>query len=341
MHQYAQIGTVDSRVTIDTKSAGRVAREFPDCPFEGVDGVGFVVGVEVGLVYPLDSIGPALLQLVEVDARFLRELVDDELHVDVVDALDVEVEGVDPLVLVVVLVEQVEDRSDPGLFVVDALLDQILLGEGLVPRRYYLVNKTAPVPFPLPLPYLEQVVGLVEVVQLLLLDPTQLDHPPHQLLLPQLQVSVQLQQLSVPRTDKLLQRYPLAPRLDVLLVEEEDDQLALYLESEVLHLGVVDLVQAVQVVVVVDGVEGVHELVQTAIQQVDLEGSQDVEVRPGVQVETYLQLLLVYYPLLVEVVHQSVEYLQLLHLQVQETIDDCAFADQVVPALHLPQVLSE
>jgi hypothetical protein len=26
---------------------------------------------------------------------------------------------------------------------------------------------------------------------------------------------------------------------------------------------------------------------------------------------------------------------------VQETIDDCAFADQVVPALHLPQVLSE
>ena len=99
----------------------------------------------------------------------------------------------------------------------------------------------------------------------------------------------------------------------MLLVEEQDYQLRLDLHVELLHLGVVDLVETVQVVVVVDGVEGVNELVDVAVEQVGLEGGQDVQVGPGVEVEADFKLFFVYGALLVEVVHQSVENLQLLH----------------------------
>jgi len=78
---------------------------------------------------------------------------------------------------------------------------------------------------------------------------------------------------------------------------------------------VVDFVEPVEVVVVVDGVEGIYEFVQISVGQVDLKGGEDVEVGPGVEVEGDLELLLVDDPVLVEVIDQAVEDLQFVHFE--------------------------
>lgn len=63
----------------------------------------------------------------------------------VVDAVGVGVEGFDPLVLVVALVEGVEDGGDGGFVVVDAVLDEFLFGEVFVSVGYDLVDEGAAV----------------------------------------------------------------------------------------------------------------------------------------------------------------------------------------------------
>jgi hypothetical protein len=106
----------------------------------------------------------------------------------------------------------------------------------------------------------------------------------------------------------------------------------------VYDFGVVDLVEVVLIVVVVDEIDSVHQLIEVAVQQVDLEGSQDVEIGPGVQVEGDLQLLPIYHALLIEKIHQPMEYLQLLHLQTKSTVDHCSLPDLTVSTLNLTHV---
>lgn len=71
----------------------------------------------------------------------------------------------------------------------------------------------------------------------------------------------------------------------------------------------IDFIEIVQVVIVVDSVDIVNKLVDVSVKEIELEGTESVEVRPGVKVKSYFELFLIDYALLVEIVQQSMEIL--------------------------------
>lgn len=320
---------------------GRVYLDaLPDCPLQGVNSVGLVVGDHVGLIDALQHVGSTLLELALLDARLLGQLAHHAGHVRVIDVVGVLLERLHELQLFVGLVQSVKKSCYFWLIVVDAVLDEVLLLDGLEPGLDDLVDEVASVLLLLLDLALSDLLIFVDIVQLLLLLLRQLDHPMYQVLLLNPQIRVQLQQRVVSSPDELLQRDALIARIYVILIEEEDDKLGFDIQGELFDLRVIDLIEAQEIVVVIYGVDGVNKLVDVAVLEVDLEGRQDVEVRPGVQVKGYLELLLVYYPLLVEVVKQAIENLELLHLQVQLSVHNCPLSYAVVAALHLQEVLS-
>jgi hypothetical protein len=261
--------------------------------------------------------------------------------VPLLDCLAVGLEGLQKLHLVVILVEPVEERSYFGLVSVDAVLDQFFLVQSPEAGECDLVEEAAPFLFAFPrLHFCHQLVA-VEAGQLLLLGVAQLHHPPHQLVLLDPQIAVQLQQRVVPCPYELLQGDARLSRVDRSFKQEQNYQLRLDVKRELLDLRVVDLVEAQQAVVVVDGVESVHEFIDESVAEVELEGGEHVEVGPGVEVKADLELLFVDDALLVEVVEQSVEYLQLLQLETQILAHHRPLPNALVAALNLTQVLPE
>ena len=71
----------------------------------------------------------------------------------------------------------------------------------------------------------------------------------------------------------------------------------------------VDLVDIIQIVIVINWVDGVDELFEVAVEKVYLEGGDDIQIRPGVKIEGDLQLFFIDDSLLVEVVEKAIEYL--------------------------------
>ena len=51
----------------------------------------------------------------------------------------------------------------------------------------------------------------------------------------------------------------------------------------------VDLVDIIQIVIVINWVDGVDELFEVAVEKVYLEGGDDIQIRPGVKIEGDLQ----------------------------------------------------
>lgn len=64
-----------------------------------------------------------------------------------------------------------------------------------------------------------------------------------------------------------------------------------------------------EIVIIVNGIESVHELVNVTIEHISLESSKNVEIRPGVEVEANFQLFFVYDTLFIKVVNQTIKYL--------------------------------
>ena len=71
----------------------------------------------------------------------------------------------------------------------------------------------------------------------------------------------------------------------------------------------VDLVDIIQIVIVINWVDGVDELFEVAVEKVYLEGGDDIQIRPGVKIEGDLQQFFIDDSLLVEVVEKAIEYL--------------------------------
>ena len=71
----------------------------------------------------------------------------------------------------------------------------------------------------------------------------------------------------------------------------------------------VDLVDIIQIVIVINWVDGVDELFEVAVEKVYLEGGDDIQIRPGVKIEGDFQLFFIDDSLLVEVVEKAIEYL--------------------------------
>ena len=243
-----------------------------------VDRVALIIGHHVGLVNALQNVSAAFLQPLRVDSRLLRQLPHHAAHVPLVDGLAVGLEGVQKFHLVVVLVKPIEERGDLWLVGVDAALDEFFLLQSLEAGERDLVEEAAPFLLAFPRLHLSHQLVAVQAGQLFLFGVAQLHHPPHQLLLLDLQVAVQPQQGVVSCPYELLQRDTRLARVDRAFKQEQDYQLRLNVKSELLDLGVVDLVKPQQAVVVVDGVEGVHELVDVSVAEVELEGGEHVEV---------------------------------------------------------------
>ena len=236
-------------------------------------------------------------------------------------------------------VEGVQQPSDLFLLTHEAVVEEVLAGEAAEAGIDKLVYEVAAF-FLFFLHFnFEDVFALLDVVEFLLLGAAEIDDLAGEVLVVDVLVAVEAEEGEVAGADELFEGDAFVAELDGVFVEEEDDELLFDLEGELFDLGVVDFVDLVEVVVVVDGVEGVHQFLDVAVEEVQLEGSQHVQVRPTVQVKRYLQLLLVYYPLLVQVVQQPIEHLQLRHLQVQLLLRYRPLPNVVVPALHLPQVL--
>ena len=87
-------------------------------------------------------------------------------------------------------------------------------------------------------------------------------------------------------------------------------------------------------------VKCVHQVLYITVVKVELKRTENVQVRPGVQIKGYLQLLFVNYSVFVQEIEETIEYLKLLHLEMETLIDHGSLSDLIVTAFHLSQVLS-
>ena len=97
--------------------------------------------------------------------------------------------------------------------------------------------------------------------------------------------------------------------MNVIFIEEKNDKLWLYLRSKLNNFWVIYFIEIIKIVVVVNWVDGINQFFNTTVTKIKLESSKNIQIWPCVEVERYLQLLLIYLPLFVEKIDQTMENL--------------------------------